>query len=81
MAENSVFGPPETTGVSGGLDPALFGGGARAVKGHGVGVGRFGGSEVFWGGFVSVAGQELSAERVLDVDCVSGPDLIAEVVD
>ena len=30
---------------------------------------------------VSVAGQELSAERVLDVDCVSGPDLIAEVVD
>ena len=73
----------EGIAVSGGLDPALFGGGARAVKGHGLGVGRFGGSEVFWGrgGFVSVAGQELSGERVLNVDCVSGPDLIAEVVD
>ena len=46
--------------------------------------GATGVSEVLWGRgavCVSVARQELSAELVLDVDCVSGPDLIAEVVD
>ncbi len=45
---------------------------------------RHGVSEVLWLRgvvFVSVARQELSAELVLDGDCVSGPDLIAEVVD
>ena len=45
---------------------------------------RLGVSEVLWGRgvvCVSVARQELSAELVLNVDCVSGPDLIAKVVD
>ncbi len=45
---------------------------------------RLGASEVLWGRgvvCVRVARQELSAEFVLDVDCVSGPDLIAKVVD
>ena len=45
---------------------------------------RVGVSEVLWGRgvvCVSVAGEELSAELVLNVDCVSGADLIAKVVD
>ena len=55
-------------------------------NGHEVGVAfeGFVGSEVQWrrgGVCVRVARRELSAERILDVDCVSGPDLIAEVVD
>src|SRR5271166_1169061 len=76
--------PPITPeSVSGGLDPALSGGGARGAQASAWFRSDLAFQKSCGGAasFASVARQELSPELVLNVDCVSGPDLIAKVVD